>query len=309
MSRHEDIQFDYIKHLIKAIEKGNDPFPLILEIHPSGVCNQRCSYCSWRFSYSDRLNLDDYYRLFEEMKVLGINRLSISGNGEPFMNPDTPNIILYALNNGLNIRLVTNATLLDSYEILYRLDEIRISLDSTEKNAYILTRGSTESQYNRALENLKNLCRNRKNGKPFIGVTFILTASNMDLTQSVRDVLNMGVDYVIIKYDIYNPVNLSHIFFDDPRVQVRNGNSTPIGRCFIPYFKIAINPKGDVFSCCLGAQPNETNGYKLGHYPTQTLSDIWRQSREMRYEAMKKIGCQFCNYTDNIINTIISKVL
>jgi len=79
--------------------------------------------------------------------------------------------------------------------------------------------------------------------------------------------------------------------------------------CIVPYFKSAINPYGELYSCCLGAQPKEVNGYKLGNVAdnirkgkTNPLETVWKESRDIRLSMLKKVACTSCNFTDRNIN-------
>ena len=42
---HECQQYDELPSLVKKLVSNQDPFPKIIEIHPTDICNHRCGYC------------------------------------------------------------------------------------------------------------------------------------------------------------------------------------------------------------------------------------------------------------------------
>jgi radical SAM protein with 4Fe4S-binding SPASM domain len=54
------------------------------------------------------------------------------------------------------------------------------------------------------------------------------------------------------------------------------------------YFKIALDPYGQVYSCCLASQPNETNGYLFSNIKNEKLSDIWEKEKDYFRNPIKR---------------------
>lgn len=131
--------------------------------------------------------------------------------------------------------------------------------------------------------------------------------------------LKLHIDEIIIKYDIYGIYNAPRekikdilkkvAMIKDGRINIREQIVMKLKhmQCFVSYFKIAINPYGDVYSCCLGAQPGETNGYKLGNIRNASFAEIWEKSKKLRYSLRTKgVQCHYCNYTDYRLNMLLS---
>ena len=100
--------------LIEQLKRGEDPYPMTLEIHATDFCNQRCQYCyfggrDYKSNRVDKkMSVNEYRNLFTEMKELGIIELKISGGGEPLLHPHMKEILRTAREVGLTTRITTN---------------------------------------------------------------------------------------------------------------------------------------------------------------------------------------------------------
>jgi len=167
---HEILLLNSTRKIFKEIG-GNDTFPVCVEIHPTDKCNQHCHYCFHRSLGFGKekgnikfLTTSDYVIIFAEMSRIGVQNLSISGGGEPFMAGNLFNILQLALNNNLNVRVVTNGSVgvmsdLRMLEELVKCDEIRFSVDSTKPDVYSALRNVPESHLFRVFENIKKFNR------------------------------------------------------------------------------------------------------------------------------------------------------
>lgn len=117
---HENKQFKRSFELTNKLKRGVDPYPQIIEIHPTYRCNHRCAYCFHRgVKYNSSKNpgflkIPHYKSLFKEMNSLGINDLSISGGGEPTMDTRLPALIREAYRNSLHVRMVSNGSFMSN---------------------------------------------------------------------------------------------------------------------------------------------------------------------------------------------------
>ncbi|WP_373081343.1 radical SAM protein [Fusobacterium animalis] len=90
----------------------NTGLPLILTLYTKGVCNVKCPSCfinTFDKKYTE-LNLNDYNKIIEEAKALGIKTIKISGAGEPLIVKETLEIIKKAHFLGINVVLYTNGS-------------------------------------------------------------------------------------------------------------------------------------------------------------------------------------------------------
>jgi len=328
--RHEEIQDERIALLANKLSEDYELFPQIIEIHPTDKCNHRCFYCFHEGKGYNKsrereiLSLDQYLKLFYEMKHLDIHNLSIAGGGEPFLDTRIAIILRGARKSDLITRIVTNGTLLTDEilaEVIY-CREIRFSIDSFTEETYSKIRnvnGSMRKIVIKNLEKIINTRNNHHNSELKIGVSFIVSELNINELLDFCNEMNLiDVDTIIVKYDIYDQTPFSdHIRSNvdkakkiSDKVESRvDEKIAPFGlSCFVPYFKVSFNPYGELFSCCLGSQPGEKNGYFLGNLHNQSLREIWKASRDLRQKLiMEGVQCVNCNYTDHKINRRLIK--
>lgn len=326
--KHEIQQYNRVKNFKKIIN-NEDPFPQIIEIHPSYACNNKCNYC---FHKNNKINGDDsalehkhYKAIIEEMRSLGIFNLSISGGGEPTLYKELPLLIKEANKNLIKVRIVTNGNLASDefIELLELVEEIRFSVDAASANIYSKVRNVPRNRFIKTINNIQKIINYKKNNKLDIkiGVTFLINKDNFHETRVFCEkMIGLGVDSIIIKTDVYGcyviskdevnkiSVEVSELMSDKIEFRETNVAVPELMSCFISHFKIAINPFGEVYSCCLAAQPGNDNGFELGNVKEKTLSEIWRESAKKRL-SVKKVGikCDFCNYTDYRLNKMLSK--
>ena len=327
--RHEQILQVDIENTFKEIDGGNDPYPRIIEIHPTDVCNQGCDYCfHGGKGFGDSRDPSKYLkgeqitRFIEEMTQLGIHELSISGGGEPFLSKDMGTLLSVANINNINTRIVTNGNFIPDNMLSSIADcsEIRLSMDTVDPKTYSEIRNVKPTLLAATIENIKKIVLIKKNKQTNlqIGATFIVNSQNQEQIVDFASMLleEIGIDKVIYKYDVYGkyvPNGDQNLIRESlqqvinrwgPNVDVRKPLDGFVSGlpCVVPYFKSVVNPYGDVYSCCLGSQPGEVNGFYLGSINQDAFADVWKNSKPVRNQMLKGVKCIDCNFTDREIN-------
>lgn len=334
--RQESILLTREEIMFNEVKRGNDPYPVSVEVHPTDICNQACDYCfhgGMGFG-NDRdpskyLSTKQIKNLIGSISELGIKEYSISGGGEPFLSRNIKTFITEAQCKHLHTRIVTNGNFIpvDLLPGIVNCTEIRFSMDTVNPDTYSHIRNVNPSLLEMTLINLGAIVKEKKEQDTniLIGASFITNSYNQEEIIQFADVLlgKIGIDKVIYKHDMYGKYipdsrkggveeSLSIVKSNwGDAVEIRTqlevfNTSLP---CIIPYFKVAINPYGDLFSCCLGAQPKETNGYFLGNLAndlnrsnTNAFENVWKGSWKTRQTMLEGIKCKDCNYTDRLIN-------
>lgn len=123
----------------RATQNGQ-AWPVQLRLDLSERCNLKCAHCEFPRIRED-MSLPFAARIFEALPwgPTGVQSFSITGGGEPLINPDALEIIeLYA--QRFRIGLITNGTLATTHEDWDRLaqacDWIRVSLDAATVGEY-----------------------------------------------------------------------------------------------------------------------------------------------------------------------------
>ena len=330
--RHEKIQERATGNVSELLDDQSDPYPKVVEIHPTDKCNHRCDYCFHGGTgydperESEVLSIERYRELFEELSRLGIDDLSVAGGGEPLMDPRVTSIYRAANETGQRIRTVSNGNFLhdDVLESVLDTAELRVSVDAATPETYGKLRNVAGDLYDQTIDNLTRIIeeRDRQRAELEIGTTFLINDINKDEAVTfAEEMLERGVDEIIYKHDIYNLVTTDESelarlqrslkSIDSDKIEVRSKLSmdVPGTQCFVPYFKTAITPYGEVYSCCLGTQPGENNGYGLGNLWNKSFEEIWKSSSELRKNMRTEgVDCESCNHTDYKINKEMEKM-
>ncbi len=147
-------QKDIIKYLIHRYryeifpkKKIVDEFPPYLQIEPSSICNYRCVFCfmtdksltNKKNGHMGQMKLE----LFKEVidSACGnIEFLSLASRGEPMACKDIDKMLQYTVGKFLNLKINTNASLLNEKKIHSILcggvKTLVISADAADENTY-----------------------------------------------------------------------------------------------------------------------------------------------------------------------------
>lgn len=322
--RHEALQWAAVDRVRASLAAGEDPLPLHVEVHPTDRCNHRCTFCFHGGAAAEfpsprpPLSLERYGQLFTDLAALGIRDLSVSGGGEPTLSPNLPALLDLALKAGLRVRLVTHGTHLDAAvsDRLPRLHEVRVSLDAATPATWAAMRQVPEAWFGRALDTV----RGAAGRGPHTGVSFLVNPGNQHEVGAFVDIVGaLPVDAVVFKVDVEPGRRVSRERYDeavapardraraDPRIDVRPWiDPSPLGRpCRASHVKVAFDPSGTLYSCCLAAQPRSTNGLPFGALEDDGFAALWARSRPLRERLARGTPCTTCNMTDHHINRLL----
>lgn len=199
--------FLFKRHLGK-LRPENAPFNLYFEV--SKVCNLRCIICSHGHvpkdqHYKKQIMAIDTFLALSPLFTLA-RYAHLVGYGEPFMNPDLPEMIEIACKGGLVVDLVTNGTLLkgEVNEKLIKLGlaEITISMDSASPELFEKIR--VGSDFEKIVGNALDLKeRKRKVGahRPKLRVEFVAMKQNIaELPDMVSLCKEIGAEVLFIEH-------------------------------------------------------------------------------------------------------------
>ncbi len=156
------------------------------------ACNLRCRHCgsSAGEARDDELTTDECQSLFEQLRGLGMEWLTISG-GEPMTRPDWAELIELARGTGMGVGMITNAIALDDDAVRRAkaagINSVGLSIDGLEAT-HDLIRG--KKGHFRVLENA--MARLKKHGIPFGAVTTICNDNLSQLEQMHRYIADSG---------------------------------------------------------------------------------------------------------------------
>lgn len=124
-----------------------DDFPPYLQIEPSSLCNYRCIFCFETDSYFTRksngfmgyMTFDTFKNVIDQAAG-NIEFISLASRGEPLLCPEIENMLAYTRDKFLNLKMNTNASILDerkAHAILQSgIKTLVFSADASEEPLY-----------------------------------------------------------------------------------------------------------------------------------------------------------------------------
>jgi MoaA/NifB/PqqE/SkfB family radical SAM enzyme len=132
--------------------------PVCLYLETTNRCNLPCTTCPRTFEELEpAANMS--FELFRSIvdQYPGVSRVVLHGVGEPLMVPNLPRMIRYLKERGTYVLFNTNGTLLNERRgrdlIASGLDELRVSLDAAEPEAFKAVRG--KDAFDRIVKNVR----------------------------------------------------------------------------------------------------------------------------------------------------------
>ncbi|MCK5216126.1 MAG: radical SAM protein [Candidatus Omnitrophica bacterium] len=286
------------------LNTDNIPIHVIVEI--TRRCNLHCRHC-YNIKDNTFLSLDQLQKITKQLRASGCLFVTLTG-GEPTFHPDFIKIFTLFRQEGFDIKLITNGTLITDdiihAFIKWGISEIGISLHGATADTHDDATG-VRGSFDLSIENIKSL---KHHGLP-IHIKCTITKYNFG---EYKDVINLaeqlGVPYLLdpvvspgddgskdilesrINKDDFRKFyeeQYSQFEFDAPK---NDGFPCDAGKNFG-----SISASGDVFPCI--QMP-----VKLGNVFDQQFRDIWREAtilkniREARNCDFKE--CSQCELID-----------
>lgn len=239
--------FKAVHHMdrISLLKEGKQPVPLQVQLIIADLCNHNCSFCAYRMEgYTSNKNFGEWdevkkmvnnnpnrmiplekcKEILDDCKELGVKALQFTGGGEPTVHPKHKEIFQYTLDQGLDLALVTNGTIMKEGvpEILAQGKWVRFSIDAGNAKTYAAMREVPEHYFERTLTNIKKVvaARNKlEKSDLVIGVGFVVTKENWsEVYDSIKLFSTLGIDNVRISA-VFTPEDFS--YHEDHFVKVK----------------------------------------------------------------------------------------
>ena len=140
--------------------KGEQVYPVHVEISPSSGCNYRCILCCVDYKKHKLQNLSKelMLRIIDDFKEVGVKSFLLAGEGEPLLNKHSIDMLQKAKEAGIDGALTTNGVLFTPQvvdKVLDALSWTRYSIQSPRPKKYALIHGTSESDFDTVMENIK----------------------------------------------------------------------------------------------------------------------------------------------------------
>ena len=292
-------------------------FPYMLQIEPTNFCNLSCTVCPAAANKSE-LNRDRRHLRFDEFKKIVDDLedyllfLVMWEWGEPFLNPELPDMLRYASDRGIKTVTSTNAHFLHDTGYLQRiltsgLSTLIIAIDSLKNDSYEFYRRGGNLDI--ALAGLKNVVTLKKklHSATRINLRMVLMNSNEDERDHLRSVARrLQVDTFTVKTAYPNcgaiqndalivPTNPEHrryAYKPGTFERIRTG-----GPCTKPWFMFNIHSNGNVVACNYDYNQEMT----VGNAFEQPLTGIWNSEacralrKKLFYDKDTLPKCRECD--------------
>jgi MoaA/NifB/PqqE/SkfB family radical SAM enzyme len=318
----------YFEHIGDARGPLAEIEPVCLYLETTNRCNLLCTTCPRTFEALEP-PADMSWELFTRIvdQLPRIARVVLHGVGEPMMLPALPRMISYLKDRGTYVLFNTNGTLLSRRKgqelIDSGLDELRVSLDAAEPEAFKLVRG--RGMFARILRNVRAfraMQRELAIERPHVSLWLTgLKETVAQLGDFVRLARDIDVAEVYLQRLVYFPEGQglarpeSALFaggedeegrlvreaealarelgirFDasgatDPTTSLTPQNEAqPWSLCRRPWTLMYFTAHGRAIPCCIA--PFSLRGYDsftLGDATQQSLREIWNGPR---YQAFR----------------------
>jgi MoaA/NifB/PqqE/SkfB family radical SAM enzyme len=200
---------------LKAIVRGEMPYPIDWHVYPSNVCDHSCSFCLFiqngeQQQFHVKLPRDVLMRAVDDAARTGARLMHFSGGGEPLLNRHTPEAMARARAAGLKVAMSTHGGHLKP-EVAELVHYIRVSLNAGSAAQHHATNHALEPRHpgdwERILENIAACVPVARKAGNDIGLAYVVTAENVgDIENFCRVAAQLGVDFVHIRPGFYyNP--------------------------------------------------------------------------------------------------------
>jgi radical SAM protein with 4Fe4S-binding SPASM domain len=302
----------------KKILERKMSHPLMAVFYPSYLCNHNCQGCSCQeLNREENVFFDpqNLLKLLKSLSSLEVKSIEFSGGGEPTLHPKFGELVEKAIDEGFELGLSTNGSLLSGRIADLVVDHftyIRVNVDASDMLVYNQMHDPPEIySFQTLLKNLEEVIfkKNQKNSKLIVGSTVLICQTNMNF---IEDVINLtkdvGCDYIQFKpkcnaKDSLFPEQVNIV--DDlirslqekyhPFLVCGGANSTKTSRkCWISPIHLVVDPLGDVYPCCHYQYRREST--LMGNLFKQPLEKIWFGRRHVQVIRNLKVeGCNLCN--------------
>lgn len=291
--------------------------PFSAYIFPTNHCNFRCNYCAhslgaqgFRDTYGfapETMGMDTYRAAIDQLAEFPrpLKSLSLTGQGEPLLHPQLPEMVAYAkergaservefMSNGALLRQAAAQALVDA-----GLDCIRISLQGLSGEKYAQVCG-VKLDFEQFVSQIRWLYQHKKQCEVFVKILDIALEPGEE--QKFYELFSPIADRVYVEQcrPVYAGVSATQQM---PIQADRYGRAhAPRKVCPLCFFMLGIFPNGDVYPCETIYRPE-----RLGNVHTDRLVGLWNSEKlrafwNMQLEGRKNENprCASCCAPDDV---------
>ncbi len=297
------------KDRVEAWLRGERIAPITIDCSLTRRCTYRCVYCYGQLQYNDekRMTKDVIFEFLDDAAEIGVKAISFVSDGESTCSPHLYDAILRGKNNGLDMALGTNGSLLKEdrlEEILPCLTYLRFNISAGEPSDYAKIMGCREDLFLKVCDIIKKTVKikKEKNFPVTIGLQMVLLPQFAgQVIPFVKLGRELGVDYSVIKhcsddeegklgvdyskyFELVDILKEAESYSDDEYVvkakwsKILSGGKRNYSRCYGPPFIMQFSGSGLVAPC--GMLFNDKyKKYHIGNIADTPFKKIWQSDR------------------------------
>jgi len=307
--------------------------PILISIDLTFKCNQHCTFCyeppDWRYTYKDRMGIEEWKRVIDEAVEMRVPMLDIFG-GEPFIFPNVMNLVEYINTKPINFIISTNGTLINEKiaRQLSTLDRqkayVGVSLEGLNAEQHD-SATKLKGAFNKVIQTIKLLKKYNVN----FGINTVVTRRNIEYLEEMYEMLSdLGVPQFTMSYfhaeypylyEINSEISPEEFYKATERIIKLNEQEgdkmrisregpflwffkgseppkDPIGiafsECQVGKSRLEILPDGSVVPCVLLAGKEK---YLLDNFLESNLEDIWYGEKMDMMNKLIPLNVEPCN--------------
>lgn len=247
-------------------------FPLYLILEPVSACNLRCPFCMQvdeNFTSNKKMmgmmELELFKKIIDEAHQSGTQAITLTGRGEPTLNPHLGEMLEYCKGKFMEIKMNTNATLLNEkliHQILKSdLTDLVFSVDSYYKEEFESLR--VNANFEKVVDNVRKFKEIKEEFYPDSSCVTRASGVQVSEKQNIKKFEEFWkeiVDFVVYvrmidRWDLYN----------NSKDMMSNTPCHYLGRNLSIYFDGSVNP------CDIDYQGELT----VGDLNDKTIRELW----------------------------------
>lgn len=190
---------------LKKWTRKDKASPEKVQIYPTNKCNLKCIFCAQRleeYGYEREVSKERWIEIVKEISNMNVNRILISGGGEPFCRRETTlEIMGIVKENGLEGRLITNGTIMNKKTcrriVEMEWDTLVFSIDGSNANTHDSLRGR-EGTFGKIMRNVRMLNEVKDDKRfPRLEINFVLNGKNYrEVPEMIKLGQNLGTESI-----------------------------------------------------------------------------------------------------------------
>ncbi len=301
--------------------KGENIYPIEIEISPSGACNHRCIFCALDYlGYKPSfLEKEILLENIKSMAEHGLKSVVCAGEGEPLLNKEMPQIANEIKAMGVDVAMSTNGVLFTPEKIEQCLDSftwVRFSVATMHQETYQAIHKGQACDLELVKKHIAYAAQYKKQNElhTTLGVQCILIPQSVPyVLEMAKELRELGVDYFTVKpysqhlhSDNHFEVDYEDLLKLEQKLKSYETEQYKIyfradamrrvhkqkcyDRCWGLPFMTHIDAHGNVWPCVAHIGCEE---YKYGNIYEQTFDEIW--NGEQRRKVMEGLAASDIN--------------